>query len=90
LQELDFGAMITDLGFILRKHKDVSNVNPVSSAKVPIVKFTWKKDIQVDVSLYNRLGQENTKLLKAYSDIDPRVRVRVGTGQLLIYRMSSL
>ena len=61
-----------------------SSILPIVHAKVPIVKFTYvlnsspagrRREIQCDVSLYNVLGCSNTRLLRAYCDIDPRVPV---------------
>ena len=48
----------------------------ITTAKVPIVKFTMKRsNIEGDLSLYNVLAIENTRLLATYANIDPRVRV---------------
>ena len=57
----------------------VRNVQAITSAKVPIIKFTslgqYKTRIEGDISLYNILAQENTQMLRFYSNIDQRVRV---------------
>ncbi|XP_077548504.1 terminal uridylyltransferase 7-like [Haemaphysalis longicornis] len=43
--------------------------------KVPIIRFFHvPTELQVDISLYNTLALENTRLLRAYCDIDPRVQ----------------
>lgn len=48
----------------------------IPSAKVPIVKFKHKKtQLEGDISLSNALALRNTLLLRAYADIDPRVKV---------------
>jgi terminal uridylyltransferase len=40
------------------------------------VKFTdLKTEIEGDISLYNTLAQENTRMLLTYSNIDIRVKV---------------
>jgi len=50
----------------------------IPSAKVPIVKFKHKKTrLEGDISLSNDLALRNTKLLRAYAEIDPRVKVRL-------------
>ncbi|CAF4892430.1 unnamed protein product [Rotaria sp. Silwood1] len=47
----------------------------VRNARVPIVRLVHiESDIEVDISVNNLLPIENTRLLKMYSDIDPRVR----------------
>ena len=51
------------------------NVVAITSAKVPIVKlFHQKCQIEADISLYNVLARENTRMLSLYSDIDVRVK----------------
>ena len=43
----------------------VENPQDITSAKVPIIKFTHAKTLlEADISLYNTLGQENTRLLR--------------------------
>ncbi|CAF1149872.1 unnamed protein product [Rotaria sordida] len=50
-------------------------VEIVRSARVPIVRsIHLQSSIEIDISLNNTLPIENTRLLKMYSDIDPRVR----------------
>ncbi|CAF1482775.1 unnamed protein product [Rotaria magnacalcarata] len=52
----------------------LTNVILVRSARVPIIRATYlQSNIEVDVSLNNILPIENTRLIKMYSDIDPRV-----------------
>ena len=51
------------------------NVQSITSAKVPIIKFVHKNTrIEGDISLYNILALENTRMLRTYSSIDPRVK----------------
>ena len=43
----------------------VENPQDITSAKVPIIKFRHSKThLEADISLYNTLGQENTRLLR--------------------------
>ena len=43
---------------------------------MPILKFIhYETQIEGDISLYNILAQENTKMLGMYAAIDPRVKV---------------
>ena len=52
-------------------------VIPIVGAKVPIVKFQHlETQIEGDISFYNTLAQENTKMLRLYSVIDSRVKVK--------------
>lgn len=47
----------------------------VSTAKVPIVKI-WDPELQLacDMNVNNTLALENTRMIKTYVQIDPRVR----------------
>jgi DNA polymerase sigma len=47
----------------------------VSTAKVPIVKI-WDPELQLacDMNVNNTLALENTRMVKTYVQIDPRVR----------------
>lgn len=75
-------VMIHDLATLLHGHPPVlkSSILPIVHAKVPIVKFTYvsqsgRRHIQCDLSLYNVLACSNTRLLRTYCDLDPRVPV---------------
>jgi terminal uridylyltransferase len=53
-------------------------VYAVTSAKVPIVRFYHlATQIEGDISVYNTLALENTKMLSTYSSIDWRVKVGI-------------
>uniref|UniRef100_A0A8C0C0D8 Terminal uridylyl transferase 7 n=1 Tax=Buteo japonicus TaxID=224669 RepID=A0A8C0C0D8_9AVES len=63
---LDCIRIIEDLAKVLKKESGLRNVLPITTAKVPIVKF-----------FHVRSGLEalhNTRLLSAYAAIDPRVK----------------
>lgn len=47
----------------------------VSSAKVPIVKI-WDPELELacDMNVNNTLALENTRMVRTYVEIDPRVR----------------
>ncbi|CAF1111531.1 unnamed protein product [Adineta ricciae] len=50
------------------------NVQPVLHAKVPIIRSKHRRlQIEIDISFHNMLAIENTRLLKTYTKIDPRV-----------------
>lgn len=67
--------LIGQLSKKLHKHPDLDEIIAITTAKVPIVKFFHvPSGLEADISLYNTLAQHNTRLLKAYSDIDSRVR----------------
>nr|XP_004672399.1 terminal uridylyltransferase 7 isoform X2 [Jaculus jaculus] len=72
---LDCVRTIEELARVLRKHSGLRNILPITTAKVPIVKFFHlRSGLEVDISLYNTLALHNTRLLAAYSAIDPRVK----------------
>ncbi len=75
-ENLNAIEIIENLAEKLKKKPSVLNVQAITSAKVPIIKFTNRQPkIECDISLYNILAQENTKMLRAYSCIDPRVKL---------------
>ncbi|XP_077004774.1 terminal uridylyltransferase 7 isoform X2 [Tamandua tetradactyla] len=72
---LDCVQTIEELARFLKKHSGLRNILPITTAKVPIVKFYHlRSGLEVDISLYNTLALHNTRLLSAYSAIDPRVK----------------
>ncbi|KAM5258179.1 terminal uridylyltransferase 7 isoform 3-T5 [Hipposideros larvatus] len=72
---LDCVRTIEELARVLKKHSGLRNILPITTAKVPIVKFFHlRSGLEVDISLYNTLALHNTRLLSAYSTIDPRVK----------------
>ncbi|XP_057578063.1 terminal uridylyltransferase 7 isoform X3 [Hippopotamus amphibius kiboko] len=72
---LDCVGTIEELARVLKKHSGLRNILPITTAKVPIVKFFHlRSGLEVDISLYNTLALHNTRLLSAYSAIDPRVK----------------
>lgn len=82
--DADQNFLIQDLCSILRKSREFTEVHSIPSAKVPIVKFRCiDTKLEGDVSLYNTLALRNTQLLRTYTNIDPRVKVRC-TSHLLI------
>ncbi|CAF2098688.1 unnamed protein product [Rotaria magnacalcarata] len=61
--------------FLQSKQLLFKNIEIVRNARVPIIRSTHaESNIEVDISLNNMLPVENTRLLRIYSDIDPRVR----------------
>uniref|UniRef100_A0A8C4WWK0 Terminal uridylyl transferase 4 n=1 Tax=Eptatretus burgeri TaxID=7764 RepID=A0A8C4WWK0_EPTBU len=74
-EELNCKQLIEDLAHALRKHTGLKNILPITTAKVPIVKFEYMCGLEADISLYNTLAQHNTRLLYMYSSIDSRVRI---------------
>ncbi|XP_009884143.1 PREDICTED: terminal uridylyltransferase 7 isoform X3 [Charadrius vociferus] len=72
---LDCIRIIEDLAKVLKKQPGLRNVLPITTAKVPIVKFFHvRSGLEVDISLYNTLALHNTRLLSSYAAIDPRVK----------------
>ncbi len=77
-EDVDAIDVIEKLAEKLKRMGGIKNVQAITSAKVPIIKFTYlqsKSRIEGDISLYNILAQENTKMLRCYSSIDERVKV---------------
>lgn len=75
-QDLNYVSLIEELVIELKTFGKLTNLIPITTAKVPIVKFTYPKSkLDCDISLYNTLAQKNTRMLKMYSDIDERVKV---------------
>ena len=73
---LESVVLIEELGEKLKRLKDVKNVLAITSAKVPIVKmYHVKARIEADISLYNILAQENTRMLSLYADLDSRCHI---------------
>ena len=69
--------------------RDLTNVFAITTAKVPIVKFTFTQGrspgaarIDGDISLYNTLALHNTRMLALYSELDPRVKT---LGNMIAY-----
>uniref|UniRef100_A0A8B9GEQ5 Terminal uridylyl transferase 7 n=1 Tax=Amazona collaria TaxID=241587 RepID=A0A8B9GEQ5_9PSIT len=72
---LDCIRIIEDLAKVLKKQSGLRSVLPITTAKVPIVKFFHvRSGLEVDISLYNTLALHNTRLLSSYAAIDPRVK----------------
>ena len=75
VSELDCIAIIEELSERIKVMSGVKNVVAITSAKVPIVKmFHTKARLDADISLYNVLARENTRLLSLYAELDTRCR----------------
>ena len=73
---LDSIQLIEELGENLKKLNSLRNVLAITSAKVPIVKmYHYHARLEADISLYNVLAQENTRMLAMYSDLDAKCHV---------------
>ncbi|XP_019954729.2 terminal uridylyltransferase 7 [Paralichthys olivaceus] len=69
-------TIIESLARLLRKHPGLKNILPITTAKVPIVKFYHvRTGLEGDISLYNTLALHNTHLLASYAAIDRRVKI---------------
>ncbi|XP_067086578.1 terminal uridylyltransferase 4 [Osmerus mordax] len=72
---LNCKEIIEGLAKVLKKHTGLRNILPITTAKVPIVKFEHRQSgLEGDISLYNTLAQHNTRMLATYAAIDPRVQ----------------
>ena len=67
---------IYGLSFDSYRSGKFKNVNAITMAKVPIVKFECKEgNLEGDLSLFNTLALHNTKMMWTYSMIDERAKV---------------
>ncbi|KAM4616906.1 terminal uridylyltransferase 7 isoform 2-T3 [Polymixia lowei] len=74
--DLDCINIIESLARLLKKHPGLRNILPITTAKVPIVKFYHvRTGLEGDISLYNTLALHNTHLLASYAAIDKRVKI---------------
>ncbi|XP_073527049.1 terminal uridylyltransferase 7 [Phyllobates terribilis] len=74
-EELDSIKTIEELARHLKRHQGLRNILPITTAKVPIVKFYHARSgLEGDISLYNTLALHNTRLLASYAAIDSRVK----------------
>uniref|UniRef100_W5MGP3 RNA uridylyltransferase n=1 Tax=Lepisosteus oculatus TaxID=7918 RepID=W5MGP3_LEPOC len=74
-EKLNSKEIIEGLAKVLKKHAGLRNILPITTAKVPIVKFEHRQSgLEGDISLYNTLAQHNTRMLATYAAIDPRVQ----------------
>ncbi|XP_034451806.1 terminal uridylyltransferase 4 [Hippoglossus hippoglossus] len=76
IPDVDCITHIESLARLLRKHPGLKNILPITTAKVPIVKFYHvRTGLEGDISLYNTLALHNTHLLASYAAIDRRVKI---------------
>ncbi|XP_067846302.1 terminal uridylyltransferase 4 isoform X2 [Heptranchias perlo] len=74
-EKLNCKEIIEGLAKVLKKHPGLRNILPITTAKVPIVKFEHRQSgLEGDISLYNTLAQHNTRMLATYAALDPRVK----------------
>nr|XP_045624823.1 uncharacterized protein LOC123774531 [Procambarus clarkii] len=67
--------IIESLAEKLKRYRQCGHVFAITTAKVPIVKFSIRQAfLEGDLSLYNTLALQNTKLLHTYANIDHRVK----------------
>uniref|UniRef100_A0A4W5K8B9 Poly(A) RNA polymerase mitochondrial-like central palm domain-containing protein n=1 Tax=Hucho hucho TaxID=62062 RepID=A0A4W5K8B9_9TELE len=82
---LDCISIIESLDRLLRKHPGLRNILPITTAKVPIVKFYHvRTGLEGDISLHNTLASHNTRLLASYAAIDPRVKTLCYVMKVLV------
>uniref|UniRef100_UPI0037E79874 terminal uridylyltransferase 7 n=1 Tax=Semicossyphus pulcher TaxID=241346 RepID=UPI0037E79874 len=76
IDDIDCINIIESLARLLKKHPGLKNILPITTAKVPIVKFYHvRTGLEGDISLYNTLALHNTHLLASYAAIDWRVKI---------------
>lgn len=69
-------SLLKSLARLLRKYSGVKKVLPITTAKVPIVKFYHiQTGLEGDISLNNTLALHNTHLLASYAATDRRVKI---------------
>uniref|UniRef100_A0A914XR29 RNA uridylyltransferase n=1 Tax=Plectus sambesii TaxID=2011161 RepID=A0A914XR29_9BILA len=72
---IDPRVIIQECANLLSADREFFEVVPITTAKVPIVKFKhfWQT-VEGDISLYNVLALRNTELLRTYAMMDERVQ----------------
>lgn len=74
-KDIDHIQIIEALADKLKRYRQCNHVFAITTAKVPIVKFAIRRAcLEGDLSLYNTLALQNTKLLATYANIDHRVK----------------
>mmetsp|Transcript_152252 Transcript_152252/g.280122 ORF Transcript_152252/g.280122 Transcript_152252/m.280122 type:complete len:831 (-) Transcript_152252:451-2943(-) len=59
---------------LIREQKVFEVIEEIPSAKVPILKLRFENRLEIDLSCQNTEALRNTRLLRAYASLDPRVR----------------
>ena len=85
LTDAEVRSIIENIARKFRTHRDLTSVFAITTAKVPIVKFTYVYPdrgrgmaitrVDGDISLYNTLALHNTGMLNFYARIDGRVKI---------------
>ncbi|MFH4975345.1 hypothetical protein AB6A40_002054 [Gnathostoma spinigerum] len=75
-EELDPIQIVRKVAEVLHSVPYIYNIETVVRAKVPIVKFRtlFPIELEADLSLYNELAIQNTRLLQTYCKIDARAK----------------
>ncbi|PIO71820.1 phage tail component protein, partial [Teladorsagia circumcincta] len=72
--DIDGVEIVRQIAQHMQQMSEVENVYAITGAKVPIVKFNWKKlGVEGDISYYNVLALSNTEMLRKYCLWDRRV-----------------
>lgn len=71
-KDVDCVAILKSILDVLQVIPDVHAIQPVFSAKVPIIRFKYEQ-FDIDLSMYNQCAIYNSKLLRAYTQINPMV-----------------
>lgn len=75
---LDMVKILEQVIELLRFNANLTDIQGILTAKVPIVKFNYRHAYGLavcDISMYNILAVHNTHLLSTYTKIDPRVGI---------------
>lgn len=68
-------AVILKLEEVLAESGVMTDLLALPKARVPVIKFTYAPTAtRVDVTVNNMLATVNTQLLRAYAEVDPRLR----------------
>ena len=75
-ETLDSVELVEELAAKIKGMPGASKVLAITNTKVPIVKMFYNKyRLDADISIYNVLARENTRMLALYSSIDPRAKL---------------
>lgn len=84
-RSIDCVEILRGVHEILSTHDEVKKLESVLTARVPIIRFTYR-NFDVDLSMYNQCALYNSELFRTYSLVDERVPMLV----YLVKRMAKV
>lgn len=68
---------VEHMGSLLFKESCFVDIKPLTRTRIPIIKLKHKNGLCSDIGFENKLALWNTRLLRTYTEIDPRVKTLV-------------